>query len=168
MDSWFYDVASWVPLVTISRLLVAIATGAIVGWEREARNKPAGLRTHILVSLGAAVFMVTAVEFVAGFDQQSPEAAAAPIRALQGIVGGVGFLGAGSIVQSRGSVRGITTAASIWVAAAMGAACGMGLFRVAISCGLLSLTVLWALGSIEQAVLGKPDEEEEAQEVGEV
>jgi putative Mg2+ transporter-C (MgtC) family protein len=70
---------------------------------------------------------------------------------LAGIIGGIGFLGAGTIIQSRGTVQGITTAASIWVSAAIGTACGMGLYQLALSCGMLALIVLWGVGLLERS-----------------
>jgi putative Mg2+ transporter-C (MgtC) family protein len=111
------------------RLGAAVLVGAIIGFDRQIRNKPAGLRTISLVSLGAAVFAVTALE-EATADSAS--------RVIQGIVTGVGFLGAGSIVHggTEDSVRGLTTAASIWLAAALGIACGLAYWPiVAAGCG---------------------------------
>jgi putative Mg2+ transporter-C (MgtC) family protein len=111
--------------------------GAVIGFDREIRNKPAGLRTMALVSLGSAVFVVATVS-AASVDSTS--------RVIQGVITGVGFLGAGSIIHGRTeeSVRGLTTAASIWLAAAVGVACGLALWTVvAISCcfGLLILVL---------------------------
>ena len=103
------------------RLGAAVLAGALIGLDREVRNKPAGLRTMALVSLGAAVFVV-ATASAATVDSTS--------RVIQGVITGVGFLGAGSIIRGRTeeSVRGLTTAASIWLAAAVGVACGLGLW----------------------------------------
>jgi putative Mg2+ transporter-C (MgtC) family protein len=119
------------------RLGAAVLAGAFIGFDREVRNKPAGLRTMALVSLGAAVFVV-ATASAATVDSAS--------RVIQGVITGVGFLGAGSIIRGRTeeSVRGLTTAASIWLAAAVGVACGLGLWAVVmISCtlGLLILVL---------------------------
>lgn len=133
-------------LETLCRLVLAIAAGAAIGWEREKEEKPAGLRTHMLVSLGACAFMVAAIEFC---DTYGGTNALDPLRVAAAIIGGVGFLGAGTIIQSRGSVRGITTAASIWVAAAIGTACGMGFYKIAVMCVVLSLTIL-VVGFLEQ------------------
>jgi putative Mg2+ transporter-C (MgtC) family protein len=111
------------------RLGAAVLVGALIGLDREIRNKPAGLRTIALVSLGSAVFVVTALE---GATADSAS------RVIQGIVTGVGFLGAGSIVHGRTeqSVHGLTTAASIWLASALGIACGLAYWPiVAAGCG---------------------------------
>jgi len=111
------------------RLGAAVLVGALIGLDRQIRNKPAGLRTIALVSLGSAVFVMTALEG-ATVDSAS--------RVIQGIVTGVGFLGAGSIVHGRTeeSVHGLTTAASIWLAAALGLACGLAYWPiVAAGCG---------------------------------
>lgn len=131
------------------RLLLAVVAGAIIGWERERHDKPAGLRTHMMVALGSAAFMVATIEFCKTFAVDGVEIRLDPIRAVAGIIGGVGFLGAGTIIQARGSVRGITTAASIWVAAAIGIACGMGLYAIALSCVVLALLILVVLGALE-------------------
>ena len=112
------------------RLGAAVLVGALIGFDREIRNKPAGLRTMALVALGSAVFVLTTVGH-ANADATS--------RAIQGIVTGVGFLGAGTIIRGRTeeSVRGLTTAASIWLAAAVGIACGLADWPlVVVGCGL--------------------------------
>lgn len=157
MESWWQYVGGSVELETVCRLLMAIAGGAVIGWEREKRDKPAGLRTHMLVSLGAAVFMVGAMELSVGLKAENPAIRVDPTRALAGIIGGVGFLGAGTIIQSRGSVHGITTAASIWVSAAIGTCCGVGLYRLALTCGVLALGVLWVVGFLERFVFRTKD-----------
>lgn len=154
MHAWLNEIATYVPLEAVTRLLMATAAGALIGWERESQDKPAGLRTHILVSLGAAAFMVGAMELSVGMGDENPAIRLDPMRALAGVIGGVGFLGAGTIIQSRGSVHGITTAASIWVSASIGTCCGMGLYRLALTCGVLALLVLWGLGFFEHHVFG--------------
>ena len=144
------------------RMVVAIVVGGAVGWERERQEKPAGLRTHMMVSLGAATFMIVSLELIAKLAEEQELVQLDPLRSLAGIIGGVGFLGAGTIIQARGSIQGITTAASTWVAAAIGTCCGVGLFRLAITSGALAIVVLWLLGTFEVAVLRKrttpPDE----------
>ena len=107
------------------RLGAAVLAGAIIGFDREVRRKPAGLRTMALVALGSAVFVV-ATASAATADSAS--------RVIQGVITGVGFLGAGSIIRGRTeeSVRGLTTAASIWLAAAVGVACGLALWPVVV------------------------------------
>jgi putative Mg2+ transporter-C (MgtC) family protein len=113
------------------RLVVALLLGAVVGWERELQRMPAGFRTHALVSLGAAIFtVVSAYAFVGeGTD---------PTRIAAQIVTGVGFLGGGAILHYGGTIRGLTTAASLWAVAAVGMAAGAGLFVTAVvSTGLV-------------------------------
>jgi putative Mg2+ transporter-C (MgtC) family protein len=126
------------------RLGAAVLAGALIGFDREIRDKPAGLRTLTLVSLGSAVFTLTAVD---------PNAADSTSRVIQGIVTGVGFLGAGTIIRGRTeeSVRGLTTAASVWLAAAIGAACGLAYWPLVLIASLLGLLVL-ALEGIESRI----------------
>lgn len=151
-----FDAFGW--LETVFRLFLAIAAGAVLGWERERQQKPAGLRTHMMVALGSAAFMLVTLEFTAQFASDSSVVRIDPTRALAGIIGGVGFLGAGTIIEARGHVRGITTAASIWVAAAIGVACGMGLYQIAFTTVLLAILVLTVIGCFEyKAFDGKGD-----------
>ena len=106
----------------IFRLLVSIALGALVGFEREMKHKPAGLRTHMLVSLGACLFTVISI-YTFSMD---------PARVAASIVTGIGFIGAGSIIASRGHVHGVTTAASLWAVAAIGLTVGVGSYLLSI------------------------------------
>jgi putative Mg2+ transporter-C (MgtC) family protein len=133
----------------IIRLGLAVVGGALVGLERQVHDKPAGLRTNMLVALGAAGFVLTALastQLVApgegqlGFD---------PTRILQGIVGGIGFLGAGVIIHSSEDIQGITTAAAMWVVAAVGAACGFGHFDLAAAMVVACLAALYPLGYLQ-------------------
>ena len=126
------------------RLVVAALLGGLIGWEREVRRKPAGLRTLILVTLSAAMFVVAGQQ-VALQHGESIDA----VRAMAGIAQGVGFLGAGAIVQSHGQVRWLTTAAAMWAAAAIGFAAGMGMYEVAIGGGVLVFVTLKWLAVIE-------------------
>jgi putative Mg2+ transporter-C (MgtC) family protein len=127
--------------VVALRLVAATLAGALIGLNRELRHKPAGLRTHALVALGAA----TAVALVATpADSGLALHADALSRVLQGIITGIGFLGAGVILRAEGglSVHGLTTAASIWLAACIGAACGGGAWPVAVAALVLVMLVL--------------------------
>lgn len=128
------------------RLLLAVTAGAIIGLNRFLRHKPAGLRTHGLVALGTAMATVLAVN-LSGSDAQALS------RVLQGLVTGVGFIGAGVIMHGSSSrVQGLTTAASIWVAAILGIACGVGQF-VLVAIGVVLAIALLLLGRpIEQGV----------------
>ena len=119
----------------ILRLLLAVALGAVIGYQRERTGKPAGLRTHILICAGAALFTVVSLY---GFG-----AAADPARVAAGIVAGIGFLGAGAIIRrEEGVVAGLTTAATIWAVAAIGLAAGAGLYLVSAVTTAIILIVL--------------------------
>ena len=117
------------------RLGAAVLAGAVIGFDRQVRNKPAGLRTVSLVSLGSAVFVLAAAT---GATADSTS------RVIQGIVTGVGFLGAGAIIrgQTEETVRGLTTAASIWLAAAVGVACGLAFWPLVLISSCFGLLIL--------------------------
>lgn len=119
------------------KLVIALGLGGLVGLERQLTRKPAGLRTHMLVSLGACLFTVTSVQ---GFGVD-------PARVAAGIVTGIGFLGAGAIMSSGHHVRGITTAATLWVTAAIGLSVGVGMYITAVLASVLVFAVLkmWKL-----------------------
>jgi putative Mg2+ transporter-C (MgtC) family protein len=142
-----------VPLLHIELLgglLVAAVLGGLVGWDREKRGKPAGLRTNMLICVGAALVTDLSIrfpEFVANDFVRAD-----PARLAAQIVSGVGFLGAGTIIQSRGSVTGLTTAATLWVVAAIGMAAGAGFLVEAVGSTALVLLVLYPLGKLEQHV----------------
>lgn len=162
MDAWWHQV--WLTLVAefaditdakqltqvTVRLLMAALLGAVLGFEREHTGKAAGVRTHMLVALGAALFVL--VPRMAGADD------AALSRVVQGIVAGIGFLGAGTILkghdQDAGHVKGLTTAAGLWMTAAIGVAAGMGREATAVISTVLSLMVLgmmpWVVGKLEK------------------
>ncbi len=135
------------------RLGMALALGALIGWEREARNKPAGLKTLALVALGSATFTLITLELFHAILAANPRSNSDPLRLVQGIIGGIGFLGAGAIIQSRGSVQGVTTAASIWVTGAIGIACGGGHYFLALLAWVLTLLVLLPLKFVERKMV---------------
>lgn len=126
------------------RLGIATLLGALIGWERELRASAAGLRTHMLVALGCALFVVGA--------QQAGIAPADMSRVLQGVAAGVGFLGAGAVLKSgeAGEIRGLTTAATIWATAAIGVTVGLGQEGAGILAALLVLFILAVLLRIER------------------
>ena len=132
------------------RLGAALVVGSIIGLDRELRGKPAGLRTVALVSLGSAVFVLTAAGAEGG-----PSADAAS-RVIQGIVTGVGFLGAGTIIRGRTeqSVKGLTTAASVWLAAGAGIASGLAQWPIVIVAGGFGVLIL-ALDPVERWLKGR-------------
>lgn len=125
------------------RLTAGLVLGAIIGFERELHRQPAGFRTHSLVSLGAALFTVVSAFGFAGSTVD-------PTRIAAQIVSGIGFIGAGTILQYRGHIRGLTTAASLWSVAAIGTAAGAGLFVVAITGTILILVILSLLDQVEE------------------
>lgn len=141
------------------RLLAAALTGTIIGWERESKDKPAGLRTHMMVSLGAAVFAIVGLEIMESAIHSEHKVQFDFLRVVQGIIGGVGFLGAGAIIHSGGTVRGITTAASIWLTAAIGLSCGLGFYLIALTAGVLGIVVLFGFHIIERKMFPENGEE---------
>ncbi|MEH1765480.1 MgtC/SapB family protein [Nostoc sp.] len=133
------------------RLCVALLIGAIIGLERQIRHKPAGLRTHMLVSLGSAMFTLTIMQ--TGGLQGSPDALS---RVIQGIAAGVGFLGAGEIIRQSSQesqqleIHGLTSAAAIWVSAALGIAAGCGLWQLGLIGALFTFLVLNVFKRLEK------------------
>ena len=120
----------------VVRLLVAVSLGALLGYERESIGASAGLRTHMLVSLGSAMFVLIPLQAGMSIADVS--------RVLQGVTAGVGFLGAGAILKSQkeGEITGLTTAASVWLTAAVGIAAGMGREATAVLSAILALIIL--------------------------
>src|SRR3954463_2866430 len=124
------------------RVGVAGGCGALIGIERESRNQLAGMRTHALVAAGAAIFTLAGAH---GFPEIARGAHVDPMRVAAQIASGIGFIGAGTIIRDRGSVRGITTAAALWTSAAVGLATGAGLWWVAAAGAAVILAVLVGL-----------------------
>ena len=129
------------PLDVTRRLLLAAGLGAAIGLEREYRQKPAGLRTNILIALGSALFTLVSIELAA--------VSGTPDRIAAQVVTGIGFLGGGAILRSGNSVHGMTTAATVWVNAAIGMAAGAGAFMMAAVAATLALVVLLVIPPIE-------------------
>jgi putative Mg2+ transporter-C (MgtC) family protein len=127
----------------VVRVFVATLAGAIVGYERERTGKAAGLRTHMIVALSSAIFVLGPLE--AGMSESDVS------RVVQGVAAGVGFLGAGTILKltGEGEVRGLTTAAGIWLTAAVGIAAGLGRVGLAVLCALLAWGILAILARFE-------------------
>jgi putative Mg2+ transporter-C (MgtC) family protein len=132
----------------IIRLVAATILGALVGIQRETTHKPAGLRTHTLVSLATAVFVISCSSFGMSSDALS--------RVIQGIITGIGFIGAGSILKlgEQHEIKGLTTAASIWMTAAIGVTVGLGNLGISLIVTALALIIL-ALGRIERNIENK-------------
>lgn len=131
------------------RLLAAAGLAAIIGLEREVRGRPAGLRTHMLVSLGAAAFLLVGYEILFATADGDPSARIDPTRIVEGVIGGIGFLGAGSIIRSGASVHGVTTGAAIWIAGSIGVACATGNLILAVMVTALALVIVVGLGALE-------------------
>lgn len=125
------------------KLVAAILLGAAIGFQRELAGKPAGIKTHILATLGTTVFVLACMN--AGFQNDALS------RVIQGVVTGIGFLGAGAILKldDKRDIKGLTTAASIWTAAAIGVAVGLGVLGVAIIATIFTVVILTILGAIE-------------------
>jgi putative Mg2+ transporter-C (MgtC) family protein len=138
-------------LVLLLRLAVAGALAAVLGWERESAHKPAGLRTHMLVGIASALFTVLAELAVTQFPGEGGGLRSDPIRVIQAVSIGIGFLGSGVIFVSKSgdSVRGLTTAASIWATAAIGIAAGLQHYVLAIGATLLLMLVLKGMRRFE-------------------
>ena len=148
MDIILEEMASGLPdlrqmVSLVSRLLIAMILGALVGAQRESIGKPAGLRTHMLVAMGAALFVLAPLEAGMELDGIS--------RVIQGIVTGIGFIGAGAILklQEKREIEGLTTAAGIWMTAAIGIAAGLGRWGLALVSTILTWITLSVIGKIE-------------------
>jgi putative Mg2+ transporter-C (MgtC) family protein len=135
--------------VIVARLLLAAIFGAAIGFEREWRNRPAGLRTHILVCVAAATFAILTIEIIHAPMFVKDTARFDPIRVIEAVTAGVAFLAAGVVIFTRGQVHGLTTGAGMWLAGAIGVACGLGLWQIALFSTLLALVVLALLYAFE-------------------
>lgn len=141
-------------LTTIANLLLAFFLGGLIGWFREKEKKTAGMRTHILVALGSALFMVTSR------DMMSLTGIADPGRIAAGVVTGIGFIGAGCILQTGSGITGVTTAASIFITSAIGIAAGAGFYASSITGAVLTVATLQTLRWIEVHVIKTKHPEE--------
>ncbi|MDI1286306.1 MAG: MgtC/SapB family protein [Reyranella sp.] len=129
--------------VIAARLLFAALLGAAIGFEREWRARPAGLRTHILICVAAATFGILTIEIAHSTAFGTKEIAIDPVRAVEAVTAGVAILAAGSILFTRGKVHGLTTGAGMWLAGAVGLSCGFGLWQIA---GLGTFLILVVMG----------------------
>lgn len=147
------------PVEAFVRLLLAAACGGIIGVEREMRGRQAGFRTNLLVCLGSALVMIVSISLaqhtltwdtsgIAGHININTD----PGRIPYGVMGGIGFLGAGTIIHNKGSIRGLTTAAALWCVAAMGLGAGLGLYTIVTIATTLIICVLWVLSYIEPLI----------------
>jgi putative Mg2+ transporter-C (MgtC) family protein len=136
------------------KLLLAALAGGIIGFEREMHGRPAGLRTHLLVTLGSCLMMIISEAFYLKYGELGMESAVRidPSRTAAQIIAGIGFLGAGVILKEGVNVRGLTTAASLWMVAGLGMAFGMGLFGPAALATLLAFCSLFFLKKLEPVI----------------
>ncbi|MFA4954049.1 MAG: MgtC/SapB family protein [Patescibacteria group bacterium] len=136
----------------VLRLLVATVLSGIIGIEREIHRKPAGVRTNALIGLGAAAMTLCGLTIATSWAISSD-----PTRIASIVVQGIGFLGAGAIIQARGTVRGLTTAASMWVVSGIGIACGFGFYEIAIVASIFALILLVIFGPIDYRLMGEAE-----------
>ncbi|HEU4481089.1 MAG TPA: MgtC/SapB family protein [Actinomycetota bacterium] len=136
-------------------MLLATFLGGLIGFERELNDQPAGFRTHILVALGAALFTLTGAYGIEGVVEGSRGFRYDPTRVAAQVVTGIGFLGAGAIIQQGLSIRGLTTAASLWVTAAIGVGSAVGYYSGTITVAVVMLVVLLALKPFEEGVIDR-------------
>jgi len=134
--------------IVAARLVGAALLCAIIGIEREARDRAAGLRTHMTVGMAAAAFALITLHLVEMFSHESNVIRLDPIRLVEASTAGVAFLAAGMIVLSRGQVKNLTTGAGMWLAAAIGLATGLGLWPIAVLAALLGFLIIGVLGRI--------------------
>ncbi|MBL7069330.1 MAG: MgtC/SapB family protein [Candidatus Omnitrophica bacterium] len=137
----------------IMRLGLAVLIGGIIGFEREAQGRAAGLRTHILVCVGSALIALTSIYIALNYGGLNHNCD--PARVAAGIVTGIGFLGAGTIMRARASVLGLTTAASLWGVAGVGLALGVGFYKAAIYAAVAMIITLAVLGWFAKKYMGK-------------
>jgi putative Mg2+ transporter-C (MgtC) family protein len=146
------------PTEAIVRMLLAGLCGGLIGVEREMRGRQAGFRTNILVCLGSSLVMIVSISLA-----KSTLTFPAPLhdhinintdpgRIPYGVMGGIGFLGAGTIIHNKGSIRGLTTAAALWCVAAIGLGCGLGLYFISTVASLMIISALWLLSYIEPRI----------------
>lgn len=138
----------------VLRLVVSVLLGGLIGLERQLHKRNAGLRTHILVSLGSCLIMLTSLYV---FDIYKDITTLDPARIAAGVITGIGFLGAGAIIRDSEGVRGLTTAASLWVVSGIGLAVGCGFVRAAVLATLLAIVVLLILRYVEGTIEKKSE-----------
>jgi len=139
----------------ILRLVLSVILSGLIGLERQMHRRTAGLRTHILVCLGSCLIMLTSLYV---FDIYKNKVSLDPARIAAGVITGIGFLGAGTIIREREGVRGLTTAASLWVVSGIGLAVGCGFLNASIFTTILALVVLFFLRYLEGIIFGREEE----------
>ncbi len=141
MDIEIFQFSFWTEIEMLARLAFAALVGGIIGFERRQAARPAGIRTMALVAMGAAGFTIVGIYGFSGDGNQFRD----PARVAAQVATGVGFIGAGTMIRSGGVVRGLTTAAGIWIAAALGVAAGSGMYVIAFGGAVISTGILYAL-----------------------
>lgn len=152
---WLADVfATHLPYdAIIARLAAAAGFGMAIGIDRELNRHQAGLRTHMLICVAAALFTIMAVELIFLSAQASASAQPDLLRIIEAVTAGVAFLGAGAIIQARGAVHGMTTAAGMWLAGAIGVAAGAGYYGIALAATVMGVIILTVLGLVQKRVV---------------
>jgi len=136
------------------RYMAAIVLGGAIGFEREMREHPAGLKTHMLTALASAVFTTITFEIFRATREIDPASSADPVRLIEAVTAGVAFLAAGTIIQSRGEVKGLTTGAGVWMAGAVGVACGAGYLILGVISAGLAVAIFLGVNAAERHLLG--------------
>lgn len=142
-------------LAILSRMAAAAGLGLVIGFDREYRSVSAGLRTHMLVALASATFAILAFEIVAQATREGVDNAD-PVRIIEAVTAGVAFLAAGTIIRGGDRVHGLTTGAGLWLAGAIGLACGVGAYAIGLLATLLGIIILTALRHLERLLATKP------------
>ena len=154
---------TWLPFPVIAaRLILASLLGGIIGFEREWRQRPAGLRTHMLVCLAAALIAIVTIEITHVTYFQGDAVTIDPLRLVEAVTAGVAFLAAGLIIFSKGEVQGLTTGAGMWLASAIGLCCGLGLWQIGIFACFLAMIVLGLLQAVSARIAAADKADPEA------
>lgn len=138
--------------VILLRLVMAVVLSGVIGFEREFHGRAAGFRTHILLCIGSTLVMLTSIHI---FDVYNSMVPCDPARMAAGVVTGIGFLGAGTIMHSKSSVKGLTTATSLWVVAGIGLAVGSGMYFASIAATVITMVTLFFFSRMEHAMIRK-------------
>lgn len=146
-----FSLSPEIPLtIVVARILATVVFCGLIGLERETARRPAGLRTHMLIGLAACVYCLLTLALLGRADEFGDAVQMDPLRIIEAVTSGVAFLAAGLIVFSQGKVRGLTTGASMWVAAAVGVACGLGEWIIAGMTVLLALIIIGLVRKLEK------------------
>ncbi len=157
MTAWLAgDTTGLPPLEMFLRLAIAGVLGAMVGFDRELKNKPAGLRTHTLIAIAAALFTLITLELYDELAEANGKQGLDPFRIINAVTSGVAFIAAGAIIRSGATVRGLTTGANMWLAGAIGLACGAGFYTLATLGAVFSFVIITLLQGLEKHYFKDP------------